>query len=50
MPDELLKMCKSNKLISGSTGKNDSANMSTLLNMALGLNAVDIEVNQDFSL
>lgn len=50
VPDELLKMCKSNKLTSRSTEKNDRANMSTLLNMTRGLNAVGIKVNQDFSL
>lgn len=50
VPDELLKMCKSNKLIASSTEGNDRADKSTLLNMALGVNAVHATVNQDFLL
>ena len=50
VPDELLKMYKSNRLIFRSTEKNDRANMLTLLNMALGLNTVGTKFNQDFPL
>lgn len=50
VPDELLEMCKSNKLISRNTEKNGKASMSTLLNMDQGLNAVDSKVNHDIPL
>lgn len=47
--DELLDVYKSNKLITRST-KTMTGKTSTLLNMAQGMNNVNIKVNQDFPL
>lgn len=50
VPDELLKMYKSNRLIFRSTEKKLQSKHVNIANMALGLNTVGIKFNQDFPL